>query len=260
MLDTNKFAAFAVDCNVDIKIVSPQKIVRQTVHKHNKASKLLVTGMLRFIQGHFNTSYRRPNENFILHPEEAQKYIPCYVGLGTGGVILDSEGFPTHEPEQTRIPRLSEDWTSSNNFVNYSDTRLRSEMSRSVSRVEIGYVPGETHEETAVVGDGDQFTLQVEIPPGHYNKIYKGVTSSIYCTELGLFSGPVPNGDDLLARVIIKEPENVLYIRPQDTVILKWTISIIALGDSSEYTNPISSESIPVDSSMVSTIPLIIEE
>lgn len=260
MLDTNKFAVFAVDCNVDIKIVSPQKTVRQTVHRHNKASKLLVTGMLRFIQGHFNTSYRMTDDSHIIHPEEAYKYIPCYVGLGTGGIVLDSEGFPTHEPEQIRIPRLSEEWTSPNNFVNYSDTHLHSEMSRSVSRVEIGYVPGEAHGETVVVGDGDQFTLQVEIPPGHYNKIYNGTTSSIYCTELGLFSGPIPNSGDLLAKVIIKEPENVLYIRPQDTVILKWTISIIALGDSSEYINPTTSESVHVDSSMVSTIPLIIEE
>lgn len=248
----NKSAAFAVDCNVHIKVISPTGTVQQSVEKHNKASRQLVTGMLRFIQGHFTKSFRRGTST--LYADDAIKYIPCYVGLGSGGVVLDSEGFPIHEPEQPRIPLLTQDWSDVTHFVNYTDTKLDLEMSRNVSRVELGFVSDSVHN-LAATGDCDMFTLSAEIPPGHYNKIYNGKTSPIYCTELGLFSGPTPNSDDLLAKVIITDPVKVLYIRPQDTVKLTWTISIIALGDSSEYID-VNSQEKPVNATMTSNIPL----
>lgn len=257
MFNIDKSIAFAVDCNVDIHIVSPQKSIRQSVSKHNKASRRLVSGMLRFIQGHFTTSFRQTDLNSVLYIEDAKNYIPCYVGLGTGGITLDSNGFPVAEIEKPREPILSEAWKNPEHFVNYTDTKLDNEMSRSVSRVEIGYIEEGSSENKSPAGDTDQFIIRTEIPPGHYNKIYGGVTRPIFCTEIGLFTNPMPNSGDLLAKVIIKEPQNVLYIRPQDTVFIDWTISIIALGDSSEYITPESKTL--VDSSMNSHIPVIIE-
>lgn len=254
---------FVVDSNVHIEIVSPQKVVCQTVDKHNKATKRLVEGLLRFIRGEFNTTYRRTDESEIVYLSQAKNYIPCFINIGTGGIRLNSNGFPDIDTESPRTPPMEELlgskipwWDADTNYVKFTDMQLYLEQ-LVVSREEIKAIAqDEAATNIAQVGDIEQIIFSVEVPPGKFNQIYKGETKDIFITELGLYASGVPGEKDLLARVILKNQyerdsngnivinsetdkatptgeTQILYVRPQDTILLKWTISIVALDDTS---------------------------
>ena len=247
---------FVVNSNVHIEIVSPQNVVRQTVDKHNKATRRLVEGILRFVRGEFNTTYRRTDLSEIVYLDQAKNYIPCYINIGTGGIRLNSEGFPDVDPDSPRTPPMEESllgeqiptWDSDENYVKFTDTQLCLEQ-LVVSREEIKAIAqDETSTNLPQVGDIEQIILSTEVPPGKFNQIYNGETGDIFITELGLYASGVPGEKDLLARVILKnqyaiDPNTgevkptgktqILYVRPQDTILLKWTISIVALDDTS---------------------------
>lgn len=247
---------FVVNSNVHIEIVSPQNVVRQTVDKHNKATRKLVEGILRFVRGEFNTTYRRTNSSEIVYLNQAKNYIPCYINIGTGGIRLNSDGFPDVDPDSPRTPPMEEsllgeqipEWDSDENYVKFTDTQLCLEQ-LVVSREEIKAIAqDEASTNIPQVGDIEQIILSTEVPPGKFNQIYNGKTKDIFITELGLYASGVPGEKDLLARVILKNQYDIdpttgeatptgktqiLYVRPQDTILLKWTISIVALDDTS---------------------------
>ena len=247
---------FVVNSNVHIEIVSPQNVVLQTVDKHNKATRRLVEGILRFVRGEFNTTYRRTDLSEIVYLDQAKNYIPCYINIGTGGIRLNSGGFPDVDPDSPRTPPMEESllgeqipaWDSDENYVKFTDTQLCLEQ-LVVSREEIKAIAqDETSTNIPQVGDIEQIILSTEVPPGKFNQIYNGETRDIFITELGLYASGVPGEKDLLARVILKnqyaiDPNTeevkptgktqILYVRPQDTILLKWTISIVALDDTS---------------------------
>lgn len=255
---------FVVNSNVHIEIVSPQNVVRQTVDKHNKATRRLVEGILRFVRGEFNTTYRRTDLSEIVYLDQAKNYIPCYINIGTGGIRLNSEGFPDVDQDSPRTPPMEESllgeqipvWDSDENYVKFTDTQLCLEQ-LVVSREEIKAIAqDETSTNIPQVGDIEQIILSTEVPPGKFNQIYNGKTKDIFITELGLYASGVPGEKDLLARVILKNQyerdsdgqiiidpttgkakltgkTQILYVRPQDTILLKWTISIVALDDTS---------------------------
>ena len=56
---------FGLESNVQIEIIGPDKNIRQSVDVHNKATDRLVSGILKFIKGNFNPTYRRTNVNQI---------------------------------------------------------------------------------------------------------------------------------------------------------------------------------------------------
>lgn len=253
---------FVVDSNVHIEVVSPQKVIKQTVDRHNKATKRMVEGLLRFVRGEFNTSYERTKESEIYYKNDAKNYIPCFIGVGTGGIRLNSEGFPDIDSSNPRKPPMEPSstgeglpwWDADTNYVKFTDRTLYKEVT-DVSRQKISVLGfDESANVLSQIGDVEQIVYHTEIQPGTYNTIYNGEIKDIFITELGLFASNVPGAKDLLARVILKneyevtkdvdeqtgniketiEPTGktqILYVRPQDTIILRWTISIIALDD-----------------------------
>ena len=237
---------FIVDSNVHIEVVSPQHVIRQTVDKHNKATKRLVTGLLRFALGEFTTTYERTKESEILYRNSAKDYIPCFIGMGTGGIRLTDAGIPDYNLENRRWPPTEAYWNSDDNKVKFTDTELEKEISvKKKSRVKIDVIGfEETTTEFSQTGDIEHIVLSTEIPPGYYSDIYDNADATdIFISEIGLFASGVPDTDDLLARVIFKNNESdattqILYVRPQDTIILRWTISIIALDDSNFVDEP----------------------
>ena len=222
---------FGVDSNVHIQVVGPQNVITKTIDVHNKATRQLVSGILRFIQGEFTPSNKR--DSSIIYASQAKKYIPCFIGAGTGGVILTDAGIPDYNDPDRYLPKLTPEWMSDDNIVQYTDTKLAKEID-SVSRYDIGVIiENENNEYNSFAGDIQQIVYKTTIKPNYYNDMYN-VTADIFITELGLFASNVPNDDSLLARVIFKTPETALYIRPQDTLIIEWVISIIALNDCSQ--------------------------
>ena len=262
---------FGIDSNVHVEIIGPDKNIRQSIDVHNKATDRLVSGILKFIKGEFNPTYRRTNINQI--SPEAKGYIPCYINIGTGGIKLtETDGviLPDYNPLDRRIAPLEDSWNVDTNYVRFNDTKLTKEQT-AVSRYEIS---GTDNNADAIIttssGDIAQIVLTTSVMPGTFTKIYSVADTDIFITEIGLFASSVPNTEDLLARVIFKnngeDPEDtgakILYLRPQDTLIVNWIISIISLNDYNEvdedstYTNIDSEQStIPAGTVIDDNIP-----
>lgn len=234
--------------NVEVQVVDKKrKIVRQVIKKHNKATRQMVTGILRFLMGNFNASTRNNKPYYT----DTEQYIPCYIGVGDGGVVLDEEGYPVYDTE-TRIPELASDW---NEKVPYTSKKLKREFYVKSqagatlitgSRSPIRKV-GNTTQSTPA-GDMDTVYFYCEINPGELNTFYGG--RPVILSELGLFASEIPNTEDLLAYVKlanyqettsrgsvneISDKTRTLYVRTEDTVIVKWYITIAAIGEDSIF-------------------------
>lgn len=265
---------FGLDSNVQIEIIGTNKDIRQSILVHNKATKRLVSGIMHFIRGEMHPSTRRPNVAQIPNTFNSKDFIPCYINIGTGGIRLvgnDREGYlPDYDPINRRFAPLEPDWDVETNYVRFNDVKLAKEQTR-VSRVAIGHIELETDViEVNSTGDIMQTVFSTTISPGEFNKIYSTKATDIFITEIGLFTSPTPGTEDLLARVIFKnngeDPNNtgapILYVRPQDTIIINWIISIISLNDynkvdeDSTYTNTESEqETVPAGTLIDDSIP-----
>lgn len=241
---------FAVDSNVHIEVISPQNVIRQTVDKHNKATQRLVSGLLRFIRGEFNTTYRRTDETELIYTKQAKNYIPCYIGFGTAGIRLaeptpENPALPDYDPVNRRNPPLTPEWTSDENRVQYTDTSLALEITTR-TRCPIGVLGSEEIDDfNSQVGDIQQIIFAADVGPGYYSDMYGPITD-IFITEVGLFASSNTSDENLLARVIFKDDKTVLYVRPQDTIVVRWTVSIIALNEISATDDDISGNDIEI--------------
>lgn len=230
---------FAVDSNVYIQ-VKHNNVIRQEITIHNKATQRLVRGLMRFMRGEFFTSNRQQDESAVAYKDEAKNYVPCYINIGTGGVkmINTSAGqIPDYSDVDIRRAPLESWWNEDSNYVHYTDNKLNKEQT-SLPRYAIGVMQLENDAISVTYqgGDIEQIVFATDVAPGTFNSIYGG-THDIYITELGLYPTSISGTTDLLARVILKNddenPKNdqVLYVRPQDTIVINWIISIISLND-----------------------------
>lgn len=227
---------FAIHSNVCVQVIGPNNDIRQEVNIHNKATQQLVRGIMRFIKGELTASNKRPNENEIVYKQDAKKYVPCYINIGTGGIRLKqtSAGVePDYGPDRHTAP-VEDWWQADTNYVHFTDIKLEKEQT-AVARYPIGVLQLDTDIISVSYqgGDIEQIVLATDVAPGTFKTIYGGI-HDIYITELGLFPTSMSGETDLLARVILKNTNNILYVRPQDTIIINWIISIISLNDYSE--------------------------
>lgn len=234
MNSNNSGIGFAIDSNVFIDVVSPQNVVVQSVTKHNKATRNMVAGILRFLRGEFNVSNSQPYMDKVAYAKECKKYIPCYINIGTGGIEV-RDGKPVYNVSDRKIPPVEEWWNT--HKVKFSDTNLKKEVesTRTGTRYAISVLTAnDSSDYPTVAGDVEQFVLHTEVSPNFYNGIYGGGITDIFVTEVGLYASNVPGTPDLLAGVALHDTDTdkqILYVRPQDTIIVRWVISIIALDD-----------------------------
>lgn len=234
---------FDVGSNVEITVMNKKrKIIQKVVKKHNKATRQMITGILRFLTGQFNPT----NLNSTPYYTDVEQYIPCFIGVGDGGVLFDTNGYPAYD-EDTRIPVISTSW---NEIVPYSSTGLQRELF--VKTVSGNTVVTGTRSRIRKVGttltndpagDMDTLYLYCEISPNSLNTVYNN--NPVIITEIGLFASDIPGTKDLLAYVKLgnyKDEESsewktkALFVRPEDTVIIKWYITIAAIGEDSIFT------------------------
>lgn len=231
----NANAGFTIESNVHIEIKDTYNNSVRVVDKHNRATQKMVNGILQFLKGNFNTSYRQKNPEMIINSSNAKNFIPCYVGAGTYGIRVGEDGLPDYDSDNRRNPPI--DSYLSEDYASYYDTHLKKEID-SGSRVEIGILDNNSEEATRYLSSAvncEQFVLWVDVEPSTYTNIAYSRPTDIFITELGLFPTPTPNDDTLLARVVFKDEDDILYVRPQDTILIRWTICILSLTDTSEY-------------------------
>ena len=233
-IQNSSFADFVLDVNVNIEVRDNFGDICKTVNKHNRATAKMLRGMINFLRGDFNTSNRNTDYKTIRDIDKAKNYIPCYVGMGTAGIELDAEGLPNYNPSNKRLPPVTMEWRGEK--VQFKDTQLKKEID-TVSRYEIGVLDEALEKEEGIevdVVDSDHFVLATDISPNYYTANAYNKTTDIFITEIGLFSTPTPNDGNLLARVALTNDEDILYVRPQDTILVRWIICLISLTDLSE--------------------------
>ena len=219
--------AFGLMNNVSIEVIDTKTSRRtKTVEIHNKATRGMVFGILRFLMGHFSKTEVNPEHE----PDNSSIYIPCYFNVGDGGVVL-TEGLPTTKADNPRIPELDPDWNETVDYLSTDLTREFTGNERAVIRKQT------TTLQNTPTADMDSIYFHCQIFPGTINAQYSN--NDVYVTELGLFSTNTANSGNLLAQVKLgnyKESEdsdwktNALYVRPQDTIIIRWVITIAAIG------------------------------
>lgn len=229
--------AFTLLNNVHITVYDTKRdIIRKEYETHNKVSRNMVTGILRYLSGTFTPTSLN---DVPLNSDAAKPFIPCYFNVGDGGVII-VDGKPSFKPD-SRAPELEENW---NEAVDYAHTTLNREFfingdgTSSNERQRIGKITT-TADETNTA-DMDSIYLYCEVPPGLLNQYYGN--NAVCISELGLFASSIPGTNDLLASIKLanytdtvtgKLETNTLYVRPDDTLIVRWVITIAAIGKDS---------------------------
>lgn len=247
----NSPLAFYITNNVYITVLDKFGNIKKEIETHNKCNRTMVTGILRFLCGHFTDTNCNENPPY----NTAKNYIPCYFGVGDGGVELDTTDaqnpFPKSKPGHPNIPKLDNKW---NQEVNYLDTSLEREFfvladgTTTNSRTKFQDVTTTILQPSVASMDSIYFYCQ--IPPAKLNEFYGN--RNVFVTELGLFSGNVCGTHDLLAKVKLAnyneneedddEQTNALYVRPQDTVVVRWIVSIAAIGIDDMFESPVENE------------------
>lgn len=169
---------FDVFNNVDIDVVdSATREVKQHISSHNKATRKMVEGILKFLRG------KTLSGDF-----DAKKYIPCFIGYGDGGIIYSSN---------TDTVELEDSWDS---VADYYSTDLCREIKNSRSRIRKVENTFQSHvsESFPNCGSSDSIIMYTEISPSSLNQ--KLTKDDVYITEFGLFPDDSSNGN-LLAHV-----------------------------------------------------------
>ncbi len=117
--------------NVRALILDKHGNIKQEVVKHNKATRNMTEGIIRFLRGEFTETFVRdfkPTINNIGYDKDkAREFIPTHIGIGNIGINRNS-GSECGKIDSTFTE------SDSNNFYNtiyspsYSDTCLRSEI------------------------------------------------------------------------------------------------------------------------------------
>ena len=236
--------AFAVTNNVYIDVIDEKRhIRRKRLEVHNKATRQMVTGILRFLMGHFTDT----NCNEEAEYDSAKNYIPCYISFGDGGIEIE-DGVQklqkiTVDDKEITVPIFAdENWTEK---VSYNSTSLVREF---FSNQENKPVRQKIRDKTNTLQnlptvDMDSIFYYCKIPPNALNTAY-GHSVDIAISEVGLFAGEQIGENDLLAYIKLgdmyddSDPTqitgtNTLYVRPQDTIEVRWIITIAAVGKDS---------------------------
>lgn len=260
---------FAITNNVYIDVVNKKTgIVNKHIEKHNKATRQMVTGILRYLCGHFTDTTKNKNPQY----NTASKYIPCYAGFGDANIALE-DGIPKSS-DDPRIPiQVDDSWSE---YVPYESRKLEREFFTTYSKDEFGndYItPSDsrleirdirTTIEESPAGDMDSIYFYIEADTNYLNRYYG--EHAVYVSELGLFAGNRPGDDDMLAYVRLANymdgdtpNTNVLYVKPEDTVVIRWIITVAAIGKDSILRANIKDEHDNIVTNDVLTVPQLVE-
>ena len=204
-------AGFSITNNVYITVVNKKKqqLVKQ-VEKHNKATRRMVTGLLKFIEGKFDhTNGSRDSiaddDNYWF--DKASDYIPLYIGIGKGFIDKDQP----YKEENPLIPNIV---SGASNYVHYNSTHLEDEfpvMRSKIRAVKSSVDASQVSNSSISIPNMDSIYFNCEIPA---NTIKNNLKSE-FVTEVGLFSGnqyytEENPTDDMLAYVKLLNYEKVL--------------------------------------------------
>lgn len=195
---------FGIINNVEIRVMNKYThVIKKTVRVHNKATRNMVEGIMRFLMGHFNASSLNDKPQYS--DDIASKYIPKYIGFGNGGVVDVENSNPSYY-FGSNAPVLSPSW---NSYVPYNSSKMQREIFDG-RKFEVNLIT-DTFEDTKennystpeIVkrSEMDSMMFFVEILPDDIPRVASSdPVKSFFITEVGLYSSDDSSGK-LLAHV-----------------------------------------------------------
>lgn len=116
---------FGIINNVEICVINKDtRIVKKTVRVHNKATRNMVEGIMRFLMGHFTAT--NLNEIPQYSDDIEKQYIPKYIKFGNGGIVTDSKGEMSKRYYfNSNVPNLLPSWSE---YVPYNSSKIQREI------------------------------------------------------------------------------------------------------------------------------------
>ena len=174
--------------NVEIQILNRRTHeIKKPIRVHNKVTRQMVEGIMRFMQGHFTQTFLSDDAQYS--SEIAEKYIPSCVGFGCGGVI-SSDIISSDEI----IPDLEPTW---NRYVPYNSTKLKKELfyTKGVpKRFDINKITNtfvdKNGDPAQHIAEMDSLMFMCEVSPEDHVYVDPSTNSvrPFFVTEVGLFS------------------------------------------------------------------------
>lgn len=265
-------AALSMNSNVTIKCLDKYGKVIRTSKIHNKATVVMVQGLLEFLSGSF-TPTTTNNSYDTLTTNEISSYVPVKVKFGTVGVVQKyNEGL-----EKYVLSRIDKSRMKTPTFDDY---KLQDDITDIYTEISGKEVTFDTIEITNYDNSNNSMGLlmQAKLPAGRLVGIGAGKDRTWFTrdssvtrnkgwtyfnpytneyetmfTELGLYSTSVSTGHDrLLARVLFDGKTDVnpdtgevvydiddLATNPivqsdSTSLVIEWRIGIVALGQNDE--------------------------
>lgn len=250
-------APLAIENNVTIRTVNKYGKTVRITHAHNKATKSLVKGILRFLSGEFNPTTYNPNLANV-NINGASPYIPIKLGFGIEGVSFSDRA--TDQPKLSGVSSVSPTTFNTTSLFVPIDMKVFPSPFKFDSTREIPFAGSDSLglSLTAYVspgklvskpnGDTDR-TYYIDQTVGTdegwvYYDFFENKYAALF-TEIGLYSG----NDTLLARIAltgevtvdsstghptVEDPAgdyNPVIQDDDSSLIIEWKIGLISVDD-----------------------------
>ena len=249
-------ANFSIDNNVTLTVIGPGHTMKQRINKHNKATKNMVLGLIKFLRGELTPS--NVSGSVVSHNiKQAKQYIPAFISFGDGGLAQ----IGTYKPDGTLVADIDDVVTnikrlSSTKFVTNDMTHElvgnsigNTNNTNNITATNLPFMGRLPLVQTSYNSDtSDSLTLKLSglitkgyYPSNFYTAYQRETNTPIYLSELGLWANDY-NGSsggfkgNLLARVtfydeaVPKEQNYGLVTQSKNDVILvEWRIEITSL-------------------------------
>lgn len=237
---TNSGLPLDLNVNVNIRLFNGKGKLVQQINKHNKATRNMTEGIIKFLRGEFNSTETRNISSVGYDVANAKSYIPTHIGFGNTGTIFSTQNLEHKSSDPIYLE---------SDYPQYSDNALRSEIFKfnEVDGIQENHRQPITRSTCVDSYSSDTYSLQLSTtinythnfkfysnssnePILYYNSEEYGETK-IIITELGLFSGDIDDGHSkLLARMLLDE-STPLIIDKDSTVIVTWILGVYSVDD-----------------------------
>ena len=183
---------FGIINNVEVQVWNKRTHeMRKPIRVHNKVTRKMVEGVMRYLQGHFTQTFL--NNDAQYSSEIAEKYIPRFIGFGCGGIVSDEATVYNKV-----IPDLDDNW---NRYVSYNSTELKKELFvdtvngvKVPRRFEIKKITStfvdKDGDPVQHIAEMDSLMFMCEVSPDEHVMIDQSTNAvkPFFVTEVGMFS------------------------------------------------------------------------
>ena len=211
------YMEFCIINNVEITVKNERsKAIVQKVKIHNKATRNMVEGIMRFLLGNFTKSYLLDDIQY--DENTSKKYVPCYMGFGVGGIEYTIENGKMKQSmlnDYLYVPKFNPEW---NSYVEYKSNKLVNEIIGVRTKIGGGN-KGITDTFTDIYGkyiktgsrdnesEMDSVMFYCKVEPGTLQDATVGVDRygfakrQICVSEIGMFPSGISGSCDMLSHV-----------------------------------------------------------